>query len=91
MKKQSLTLLLAALLSSGSAMADAGYFDVIYSPQTGEMTKTIGFGIYALNDNGVGGYRALENTIESRFDMVNFWENILQSTTVRERLKELEK
>jgi len=56
MKKQSLTLVLAILLSSGTAMADSTYFDIIYSPSTGEMTKTIGFGVYALNDNGVGGY-----------------------------------
>ena len=56
MKKQSLPLLLAALLSSGSAIADASYFDVIYAPQMGEMTKAVGFGLYVLNDQGVGGY-----------------------------------
>jgi hypothetical protein len=56
MKKQSLSLLLAALAYSSSAYADAGYFDVIYAPQMGEMTKAAGFGLYALNDNGIGGY-----------------------------------
>ncbi len=56
MKKQLLCVLLATLLSSGAAVADSTYFDVIYSPEAGEMTKTVGFGVYALNDNGVGGY-----------------------------------
>lgn len=56
MKKQSLPLLLAALLSSGAAVADSNYFDVIYSPEMGDMTKGFGLGIYALNDNGIGGY-----------------------------------
>jgi hypothetical protein len=56
MKTQSLPLLLAALLSSGNAIADASYFDVIYAPQMGEMTKAVGFGLYVLNDQGVGGY-----------------------------------
>ena len=56
MKKQSLRLLLATLLTSSAAMADSSYFDVIYSPEMGDMTKGVGFGIYALNDNGIGGY-----------------------------------
>jgi hypothetical protein len=56
MKKQSLSLLLATLLTSSAAMADSSYFDVIYSPEMGDMTKGVGLGIYALNDNGIGGY-----------------------------------
>jgi hypothetical protein len=36
-------------------------------------------------------YRALENTIESRFDLITFFEKIVKSTAVRERLQELEK
>ena len=36
-------------------------------------------------------YRALENTIESRFDLITLLENIVKSTVVRDRLKELEK
>jgi len=35
-------------------------------------------------------YRALENAIESRFDMIIFLEKIVKSTTVRERLQELD-
>ena len=56
MKKQSLSVLLAALLSSGTAVADSTYVDVIYSPEMGDMTQGLGLGIYALNDNGIGAY-----------------------------------
>jgi len=56
MKKQTLSLLLAGLLSSGTALADTSYFDVIYSPEMGDLTQSFGIGIYALNDNGVGAY-----------------------------------
>jgi hypothetical protein len=56
MKKKSLPLLLAAIFFSGSALADSSYFDVIYSPEMGDMTKGVGFGIYSLNDTGFGGY-----------------------------------
>jgi hypothetical protein len=56
MKKQTLSLLLTALLSSGSALADSNYFDVTYSPEMGEMTKSVGLGFYELKNDGVGGY-----------------------------------
>ena len=36
-------------------------------------------------------YRALENTIESRFDMITIWDSVLKISKVRERLRELEK
>ena len=35
-------------------------------------------------------YRALENAIESRFDMITIWDSVLKISKVRERLKELE-
>ena len=35
-------------------------------------------------------YRALENTIESRFDMITIWDSVLKISAVRERLKELD-
>jgi hypothetical protein len=56
MKKPTLSLLLAALLSSGSVLADTGYFDVIYSPEMGDMTKGLGLGLYDLKNEGSGGY-----------------------------------
>jgi hypothetical protein len=36
-------------------------------------------------------YRALENAIETRFDMITIWDSVLKISTVRQRLKELEK
>ena len=56
MKKKYVYLLLAAILSSGNALADDGYFDVIYSPEMGDMTSGVGFGLYQLKSEGVGGY-----------------------------------
>ena len=35
-------------------------------------------------------YRALENAIESRFDMISIWDSVLKISKVRERLKEFE-
>ncbi len=56
MKKKSISILFAAFVLSGNAWADSSYFDVIYSPEMGDMTKAVGLGLYALNDSGVGGY-----------------------------------
>lgn len=36
-------------------------------------------------------YRALENAIESRFDIFTFFENILKSNVITERIKKLKK
>ncbi len=35
-------------------------------------------------------YRALENAIETRFDMITIWDSVLKISKVRERLKELD-
>jgi hypothetical protein len=36
-------------------------------------------------------YRALENAIETRFNMITIWDSVLKISAVRERLNELEK
>jgi hypothetical protein len=36
-------------------------------------------------------YRALENAIETRFDMICIWDSVVKISAVRERLNELEK